>query len=351
MNSRSILAAVENEGFFDLIREAAPEGSECVLAGSGASLLAIAREEKPDLILIDQDLPGEGCVGLCRRVRAAFPDEPLQILLLSTSSSAAEACIAAGFDEVLMARSGPEEYRLRLRTAFQRLSTQEGLVADREYYRDAVRREESLSSQLLDEHVALKETLHAISQAKRSLESANRRLEKAATRDSLSGLLNRASLFERMRHEMTRADAEEGVLSGILVDIDHFKTINDSCGHLTGDAVIREIGERMRRHLRAGDHAGRYGGEEFFLVLPGTDAARAAATAERIREAFAAEPFAVGGTRHAEEASACEGGMRVTGSFGVAERQRGESIESWIERVDRAMYKAKQSGRDRVCGA
>ncbi len=212
------------------------------------------------------------------------------------------------------------------------------MCKEREFYSGAVRREENLSSQLLDEFLALKETLAAITAAKRSLETTNRRLERAATRDVLSGLLNRQSLFERIRHEMRRADAEETHLSGILVDIDHFKEINDSYGHLAGDAVIKELGRRMLLHLRKGDYAGRYGGEEFFLVLPGTDRQRATLTAERIRESLVATPFEFGGQL-----------LLVSASFGVAEHQGAESGEGLIERADKAMYRAKQLGRNRVC--
>lgn len=316
-----------------------PEGADCVLAsGSAVSLI---REAKPDLVLISAALDGpQGPESLCRRLRLSFPLAPMEIILIAESSDLGdEASFASrleeGFDDVVVLPLSDLELRVALKLALARLGRSEGLFREREFYRSAVHREERLSSHLLDEHLALKATLGSITAAKRSLESANRRLETAATRDLLSGLLNRASLFERIRLEMRRADAEELPLSGILLDIDHFKAVNDSFGHLAGDEVIREIGRRMLDILRRDDYAGRYGGEEFFVILPETDAKSAAASAERIRESFAAKPFVHGDLV-----------MTITASFGVAERRKGELGEDWIERVDRAMYRSKQRGRN-----
>ncbi|MBL8967640.1 MAG: diguanylate cyclase [Spirochaetaceae bacterium] len=380
MKKRSILSVSDDDLLFDRVREAAPPGCECVLASDCSAALEIARESKPDLVIValEQGRPsgglavgasvpsalasfdsGEGLAaagdgsaavsvlvarealgaeGLCRSLRRLYPRSPLQVVLSAPTLSNAARALPAGFDAVLLDAASPEHLKLELRAAFQRLAREELMCKEREFYSGAVRREENLSSQLLDEFLALKETLAAITAAKRSLETTNRRLERAATRDALSGLLNRQSLFERIRHEMRRADAEEAPLSGILVDIDHFKDINDSYGHLAGDAVIKELGRRMLLHLRKGDYAGRYGGEEFFLVLPGTDRQRASLTAERIRESLVATPFEFGGQL-----------LLVSASFGVAEHQGAESGEGLIERADKAMYRAKQLGRNRVC--
>jgi diguanylate cyclase (GGDEF)-like protein len=318
-----------------------PEGADCVLASESAS--SLIRESKPDLVLVTSALDGEaGPESLCKRLRRGFPLAPMEIILLAAPEEPEDEALFArrleeGFDDILFLPVSDGDLRVSLRLAFGRLGRAEGLFREREFYRTAVHREETLSSHLLDEHLALKATLGSITAAKRSLETANRRLETAATRDVLSGLLNRASLFERMRHEMRRADAEEKPLSGILLDIDHFKNVNDSYGHLAGDEVIREIGRRMLEHLRKDDYAGRYGGEEFFIILPEADAQSAAASAERIREGFEATPFVHG-----------EFSMAITASFGVAERRKGELGEDWIERCDRAMYRSKQLGRNQV---
>lgn len=368
MKKRSILAVQDDESLFDRIRSSSPDGCECILASDGGAAVDIARESRPDIVIVAlamDAIQGQGAdgaaVSLCRRLRKLYQHEPLQLILVAESAEEAERVLARGYDAVLLLPAEDAEFRIALRSAFQRLALQEAAREQREFYSGAVRREESLSSHLLDEYLSLKETLSAITAAKRSLETANRRLEAEASRDALSGLLNRASLFERIRLEMRRADAEERVLSGILIDLDRFKSINDSYGHLAGDAVIREVGRRMLKHLRQGDHAGRYGGEEFFLLLPDTDAARAASTAERIRESFADLPFACGDQL-----------VQVTASFGVAEYRRSEDCpdpeapaaaagasrdgpavkdagNGLIERADQAMYRAKQLGRNRVC--
>jgi diguanylate cyclase (GGDEF)-like protein len=125
-----------------------------------------------------------------------------------------------------------------------------------------------------------------------------------------------------------------------MVDIDRFKNINDNFGHQCGDMVIREIGARLSAGLRKYDYAGRYGGEEFFVVLSNSSEDQAMRIAERFR-------------RDMEECRLECGGetIAITVSIGVARYVPGESQESWIERADRAMYQAKQGGRNKIMGS
>ena len=121
------------------------------------------------------------------------------------------------------------------------------------------------------------------------------------------------------------------------MDLDHFKTINDVHGHLVGDAVIRQAAGALTGVLRETDHAIRYGGEEFLVIMPGLSLEQARPVADRIRAAIAGLGLDSGGP-----------GVQVTSSIGIAERSGSEPLVDWIARADRAMYEAKDAGRDRV---
>jgi two-component system cell cycle response regulator len=169
----------------------------------------------------------------------------------------------------------------------------------------------------------------------------NARLEHLATTDALTRLLNRRALTERLTTEMERALRYDTSVALLLLDLDHFKRVNDTHGHLVGDAVLRDVSELLMGAARSSDMVGRYGGEEFLIVLPETDDDGAALFAERIRErveAFAFRPW--------ED----ERALRMTASIGVATfpAARIESVEDLFARADAALYRAKADGRNRV---
>jgi diguanylate cyclase (GGDEF)-like protein len=160
----------------------------------------------------------------------------------------------------------------------------------------------------------------------------------AASTDGLTQVMNRRGIEARIEDAFAQARARNGELSLIFVDIDHFKSINDSHGHATGDVVLKTVAERIRRQLRPGDSIGRWGGEEFIVAMPDTARAEAAAIAERIRSALAAEPLQL------EAVS-----IRVTASFGAASLGREITTpHQLIDRADIAVYQAKREGRNRV---
>lgn len=167
---------------------------------------------------------------------------------------------------------------------------------------------------------------------------ANRALDALAHTDALTGLLNRRAIDERMRNEWHRAARTGAAGALVMLDIDHFKRINDAFGHPAGDAVIRRVAEAIRLVMRGMDVAGRYGGEEFVVLLPQTDAHGAWQFAERLREQIEPWPLPVG-----------DGQIRFTVSLGVAVFAPGDQgHEAWLARADRALYQAKQDGRNRT---
>jgi diguanylate cyclase (GGDEF)-like protein len=172
----------------------------------------------------------------------------------------------------------------------------------------------------------------------RDLRAANQRLDELAGTDGLTGVYNRRRFLELAagEHELAR----DGSLCIALFDLDRFKLINDTHGHLAGDAVIRCAIDVIRQHCRQRDLVGRYGGEEFVLCLPDTSLSHALDTADRIRDALASSAVMHEGRS-----------ITVTVSIGVAALRPGESIEQWLSRADKALYEAKHEGRNRCVTA
>jgi diguanylate cyclase (GGDEF)-like protein len=159
-----------------------------------------------------------------------------------------------------------------------------------------------------------------------------------ATTDPLTGLLNRRAFLERTGQELRRSARYGDALSVILLDVDHFKRINDERGHAIGDVVLAAVGGLMGRTVRSCDIVARWGGEEFVIALPSTPAANALTLAERLRANLQAM----------EITDLKRGTLSATASFGVAAQAEGDHLEQLIDRADRAMYVAKSGGRNRV---
>lgn len=173
-----------------------------------------------------------------------------------------------------------------------------------------------------------------LAQRKLELQRALVTIRELAQVDELTRLSNRRHILETLIAAQARARRSGQALSVVLVDLDHFKAINDRHGHAAGDAVLCEFGGALRASLRDSDAAGRWGGEEFLLLLPETSAAAAVAIIDRLRDAVARLPF-----DHVAP------GLRISFSAGVTECGAAEASDAAIERADRAMYQAKQAGR------
>lgn len=163
-----------------------------------------------------------------------------------------------------------------------------------------------------------------------------KRAEELAITDRLTGLYNRLKLDEVLNYEIAQTRRYETPLSIIIIDIDHFKSVNDTYGHQTGDMVLIEAAQILRSCSRASDTSGRWGGEEFLIILPNTNLSGALEAAEKIRMAIENYPFSVVGQK--------------TASFGVSEFLANENENSFIERADQALYRAKTGGRNQVVG-
>jgi diguanylate cyclase (GGDEF)-like protein/PAS domain S-box-containing protein len=156
--------------------------------------------------------------------------------------------------------------------------------------------------------------------------------------DGLTGILNRRYLDTRLQEELERSKRHGNPLSILMMDIDHFKAINDTHGHLCGDFTLRKVADLLKETVRSSDILGRYGGEEFCCVLPETPLEQAAIFAERCREKVGAHLF-----------SCSDQPTNVTISIGVTGQISDDSLESIVKRADDALYEAKRTGRNRIC--
>ncbi len=174
------------------------------------------------------------------------------------------------------------------------------------------------------------------------LRDKNAMLAEISITDLVTGLRNRRYVTEFLSIELLRAARYKSPLSVLLLDLDYFKRVNDTHGHKAGDSVLHEVGARLRASLRGTDLAGRFGGEEFLVVLPQTDTAGACTLGERIRQAVAEAPFEIGSGPP----------IPVTVSIGAASLQDAtQTAEQLVEAADAALYAAKDGGRDRVVAA
>ncbi len=219
-------------------------------------------------------------------------------------------------------------------------STYEHVAAQRERLSE----EEASLKKQLNELISTREAMgQAVEDLHQQMETLQKELAVGeefrfkATHDALTGLWNRPAILDMLRRELQRARREGFVIGVVLADLDHFKHVNDTFGHLGGDAVLQEAARRMSSSVRTYDAVGRYGGEEFLIVLPGCDTTTAFNQAERIRTGLASEPV-----------QTPEGTIPITVSLGVAAGNREEEVESLLRAADAALYRAKRAGRNRT---
>lgn len=275
-------------------------GYEVTVVHSGTEAWeTLQRVNEPTVAILDWMMPGLEGVEVCRRVREQKTENGDYIyVILLTSRATKENLVEgmeAGADDYVVKPCDPQELRVRVRAG----------------------------QRIVELHGALSE--------------AKKHLQVLATTDALTGVLNRRAILDRIVQEMSRARRQQSSLSLAMMDVDHFKTINDTYGHMHGDTVLRECTERAQTALRGYDCLGRLGGEEFLFVFPGAALADAAHVAERIRQCLCEREIALGTDR-----------VTVTASLGVAQWDGESGMDLLLSTVDQAMYQAKARGRNRV---
>ncbi len=277
-------------------------GYETVVTRDGAEAWdALKRQDAPNLAILDWMMPHIDGAEVCRRVRAQREqDQPYIYLILLTAKGQKEDIVegmSAGADDYIAKPFDSGELRARLHAA--------GRVLE-------------LESKLLSAYDALRhEAMH----------------------DHLTGLWNRSAILRILQKELARAERERIPVSAALADIDRFKRINDTYGHVEGDAVLRRTAEILKENLREYDAIGRYGGEEFLIVLPGCALDDAARRADQLRETLGETEFSASG--EAFSITICVG-VAVNDDDGT------DGTDALVRAADAAMYCAKRAGRNRV---
>ena len=310
-------------------------------ANSGEEALEILQENDVNIVLLDVLMPGMDGYEVCRQIRRVYKMKPIQIVMISGFSqrSDLDELLHYGADDFITKPITALELHARIRAAVIRWRNQTSLIDDLQGATSAGGdggKKRKVSS-LVAENMHLRQEYQKVRRINEELERNCHELERLASFDPLSGLLNRRTLFRRIDVEIERAMRLGFPLTGMMIDIDHFKRVNDNHGHPCGDTIIREIGAKLTKTLRKYDYAGRYGGEEFYVLLPNTASETARIIAERFR-------------REMEECSFICGNepFYVTVSVGIGQYNPGETPDKWIGRADAAMYRAKQRGRNQV---
>jgi len=255
--------------------------------------------EAPRMALLDWMMPGLDGVEVCRELRRERPN-PYTYILLLTAKDAKENIVEgleSGADDYLTKPFNSHELKARIRVGLRMLELEDNLVEAREAMRFK------------------------------------------ATHDTLTGMWNRGAILETLDREITRSQREGASLGVLIADLDRFKLVNDTYGHLVGDTVLRETKRRMHSEVRVYDAVGRYGGEEFLILLPGCGGAETAEKAEQLRKAIFNQPI---------ETQA--GPLKISMSLGgVATGDWPEKTPNQIlQLADAALYRAKAEGRNRA---
>jgi diguanylate cyclase (GGDEF)-like protein len=274
-------------------------GFNCQIATDGIEALMLLEQHRvPDLLIMNRSLPAISGIELCRRITGdSFAQSPYILMagLQNGHIDVAES-LDAGATEYLNLPFDEQELRARLAVAVRTLARQDSLLIAREQFRDQ------------------------------------------ASRDSLTGVWNRRAILEFLEEELIRAERNVRSTGILMLDLDNFKSVNDAFGHPTGDSVLQGATRRLNNSLRTYDCLGRFGGEEFIIVIPAADEIRLCELAERIRATVESEPFRTGPNE-----------IRITLSIGAAIAKPGDrSSTKLIALADDALYRAKKLGRNRV---
>ncbi|RME24798.1 MAG: diguanylate cyclase [Deltaproteobacteria bacterium] len=283
-------------------------GFEVQTGANGTEALSMVRRKEPDILLLDVEMPVMSGPQVCRIIRGSkgFGYFPIILVTARDDMQAKVDALELGADDYLVKPVHRNELLARVKSMLRLKKLQD-------------------------------ELLHA----NESLKKANQRLQELSTTDPLMGIFNRLYFEKRFTYEFERAKRYKSPLSVMMIDIDHFKDVNDEMGHQFGDHVLAECARLLVEELRNVDIIARYGGEEIIVACPETKLEQARIAGERIRKRIESHEF-----RHQHRQ------RHITISVGIScydENNRDASLEKLLKAADDALYEAKEGGRNRVC--
>jgi two-component system cell cycle response regulator len=302
-----ILIVDDHEDNVELLRaRLEARGYETLSASDGQEALESVRANVPDLMLLDIMMPRIDGIEVARRVKGD-PTLPFIPIIMQTALDSTEQKVEgldAGADDYITKPINFAELEARVRSLLRIKALQE-----------------------------------EVERQKTSLEALNERLLRISQTDGLTGLFNRRHIEEELGHMYQHSARLGEQLTVVMADLDKFKSVNDTYGHQAGDEVLRQTAEILTKAIREIDRVGRYGGEEFMLLLPGTTAEEAVTFCERVRHTLESHTFTFEG-----------GSLQRTGSFGVATfpHTRIKNCDALVRAADDALYVAKETGRNKV---
>lgn len=281
-------------------------------AHDGESALTLFSDFKPDVVILDIDMPASSGIDICRKMRGLTRNGPYVAIIFLTGNSAKENVIvglATGADDYLAKPCSLPELKARIKT-----------------------------------NLRIKKITDELALSRKKLLEENKKLERLTITDELTKLYTMRFFTSRLEEEYSRACRYNYDLSLIMLDLDHFKHVNDTCNHIMGSYVLAQIGAKVSQQLRSEDIAARYGGDEFVILLPHTSAAGALALATRISKSIKKARFVLDKFK-----------VNITASLGVytlsgSSNSKANSNEL-IKKADEYLYLAKNSGRDTVVHA
>ena len=322
LDGRLVLIADDDHAIVARIREhLAQQRYRFIEAFDGTQVLTALCEHRPDLLLMDVEMPGLGGVEVCRIVKAnqsesGFGFLPVILMTARGGKGGKVEGLELGADDYLTKPFDLLELSARVKSMLRLKALQDALV----------------------------EKNRELDRANRELDQKRQELLELSRTDGLTGLTNRRHFEERLSAEFTRSTRYRSPLSCLLLDIDHFKKVNDSWGHPFGDLVLKEVAQVTRKVLRDVDVLARYGGEELVALLPETSREEAYAAAERMREGVESLrlPFSAPGKPTVD--------VRCTASIGVATYPAPgiDAQDALVSAADECLYAAKQNGRNQV---
>lgn len=269
-------------------------GFEVITTGSGQEAWEIIRENPPNIAILDWVMPELDGIDICRMIRARKMARYVYVIILTVKSRPEDIVegLGAGADDYIIKPFDMGEMKSRVKIGKRIIELEQGIL-------------------------------------------------RLARTDYLTGLMNRRAFMERLEGELNRTFRADKPMGLVISDIDHFKLVNDSYGHIVGDKVLQAFGNLLSTSFRLYDFVGRYGGEEFIIALPGANAEETARIAERVRLSIENQHILVSDPGRA---------IKITASFGISSFVPGEAVtvDELIKKADEALYMAKRGGRNRV---